>query len=249
MGKGLMICLCVVVALLMVSSTAMAGEVNLSVAASLREVINELSDGFMKKYPRVKVVKNFGASGVLAKQIESGAPADVFISANNEWMDYLTGKRLVDKVSVGTLAYNTLVFAGIPGTKVTSMQDLVKLDRIAIGSPKSVPAGEYAMTALQRAGIAGQLQRKLVLARDVRDAMMYAERGEVDGAFVYRTDALLGRRTKILFTVPPALYPRISYPMALTVGGGRNGDAVAFYRYLRSGETRAILQKYGFEVR
>ncbi|MCM2359978.1 MAG: substrate-binding domain-containing protein, partial [Geobacteraceae bacterium] len=87
------------------------------------------------------------------------------------------------------------------------------------------------------------------MARDVREALMYAERGEVEGAFVYRTDALRGRRAKLLFTVPPALYPRISYPAALTAAGARNSDAVAFYRYLLSGDARTVLGKYGFGVR
>jgi molybdate transport system substrate-binding protein len=234
--------------LLLVTTPALAGDVNLSVAASLKEVINELSDGFAKTHPGVKFVKNYGASGQLAKQIENGAPSDIFISANLEWMDYLKNKHLADNASIGTFTYNTLVFAGAPG-KASSLHDLLKLDRIAIGSPKSVPAGEYAMEAFKRAGLEKQLEKKLIMAKDVRECLMYSERGEVDGAFVYRTDALQAKQAKILFTVPQELYPRVIYPLSLTVSGAKSKDAVTFFSYLHGNEAKAVLAKYGFASR
>jgi molybdate transport system substrate-binding protein len=227
---------------------AQAADVNLSVAASLKDVINELSGGFTRKNPGVKFLKNFGASGALAKQIENGAPADIFISANLEWMDYLKNKKLVEQSSIGTFTYNSLVFVGSDGKRVNSMQDLAKLEKIAIGSPKSVPAGEYAMAAMKKARIDKQMENKLVMARDVRDCLMYAERGEVDGSFVYRTDALQAKQTKILFVVPQGLYPRVVYPMALTTAGAKNRDAVAFFNYLQSGDAKATLSKFGFAL-
>ena len=233
---------------LLLATSALAGEINLSVAASLREVINELSDSFASMHPGVKILKNYGASGQLAKQIESGAPCDLFISANLEWMDYLKHKKLVDNPSIGNFTYNTLVFAGMPG-KASSMQDLPKLERIAIGSPKSVPAGEYAMEAIKKAGLDRQLEKKLVMARDVRDCLMYADRGEVDGGFVYRTDALQAKQAKILFTVPQSLYPRVVYPMSLTLAGAKNRDAAAFSAYLKGNEAKSVLAKYGFAAR
>ena len=243
------ITLCIhLLCLLILAAPALAGDVSLSVAASLKEVVNDLSDSFAKKHPGVKFLKNFGASGALAKQIENGAPADVFISANPEWMDYLKNKKLVDAAGIGTFAYNTLVFAGVPG-KASSMQDLTKLEKIAIGSPKSVPAGEYAMEAFRKAGLDRQLERKLVMAKDVRECLMYAERGEVDGGFVYKTDALQAKQAKILFTVPQELYPRVTYPMALTVAGTRNKDAAAFFAYLHGDEAKSVLAGYGFAVR
>ncbi len=226
-----------------------AGEINLSVAASLKDVINELSENFTKKHPGVKFLKNYGASGALAKQIENGAPVDIFISANLEWMDYLNSRELVARGSIAAFAFNTLVFAGAADTKAGSLQDLVKLERVAIGSPKSVPAGEYAMDAFRKAGIDRELGKKLVLARDVREGLMYAERGEVDGAFVYKTDALQAKRAKILFTVPQELYPRVTYPMALTMTGVNNRNAEAFYTYLQSNEAKKVLGKYGFAIR
>jgi molybdate transport system substrate-binding protein len=237
-----------ILSLLLLTTPVFAGDVNLFVAASLKEVINELTDNFAKKNPGVKFVKNFGASGALVKQIENGAPSDVFISANLEWMDYLKNKKLADVPSIGTFTYNTLVFAGVPG-KASSMQDLIKLERIAIGSPKSVPAGEYATVAFRKAGIDKQLEKKLVMAKDVRECLLYAERGEVDGAFVYKTDALQAKQAKILFAVPQDLYPRVIYPMSLTVAGAKNKDAVAFFGYLHSDDARAVLAKYGFTGR
>jgi molybdate transport system substrate-binding protein len=234
--------------LLLLATPVLAGDVNLSVAASLKEVLNELSDSYAKAHPNVKFLKNYGASGALAKQIENGAPSDIFISANLEWMDYLKNKKLVDSASIATFTYNTLVFAGTPG-KASSMQDLYKLERIAIGSPKSVPAGEYATEAFKKAGLDKQLEKKLVMAKDVRECLMYAERGEVDGAFVYKTDALQAKQAKILFTVPQELYPRVTYPMSLTVAGAKNKDATAFFAYLHSEDAKYVLAKYGFAAR
>jgi molybdate transport system substrate-binding protein len=239
----------VLMAVLCLSPAAFAGEINLSVAASLKEVINELSDSFARKNPGAKFLKNYGGSGALAKQIENGAPADIFISANLEWLEYLKNKKLLESTGIAAFAYNTLVFAGNPATKVAGMRDLEKLDRIAIGSPKSVPAGEYAYEALKQAGIEKRLEKKLVLARDVRECLMYVERGEADGAFVYRTDALQARQARLLFTVPQGMYPRVTYPMGLTLSGAHNRDATAFYRYLRSSEARAVLIRHGFAVK
>ena len=130
----------VTAAILTVATTALAGEVNLSAAASLREVVNELAAGFSNKSPGVTFARNYGASGSLAKQIENGAPADIFISANLEWLEYLKNRKLLDDRSIDTFAYNELVFVGRPDLKTASLSEVVRLERIAIGSPKSVPA-------------------------------------------------------------------------------------------------------------
>jgi len=235
---------------LFAASAAFAGELHLSVAASLKEAMNELADAFARQHPGVKILKNYGSSGVLAKQIESGAPADLYISANLTWMDYLKERRLVEPSTIGTFAHNTLVFAGTTTRQITGMKDLAKLQRIAIGSPKSVPAGDYAMEAFRKSGVEKALAGKLVMAKDAREAMKYAELGEVDGAFVYRTDALLlGKQVKILFTVPEGLHERVAYPMALTVSGAKKTEAQEFLRFLRSAEAKDVLARYGFPIK
>jgi molybdate transport system substrate-binding protein len=230
--------------------SAHAGDINLSAAASLKDTLSELADTFAKNNPGVKFLNNFGASGAVAKQIENGAPADMFFSANLEWMDYLKEKKMLDDKSIRTFAYNVLVFVGKPDLKVKTIQDVVTLDRIAIGSPASVPAGEYAVAAFKKAGIDKQMENKLVMAKDVRECLMYADRGEVAGAFVYKTDAeLMAQNVKILFTVPQDLYPRVTYPMGLTVAGSKKAEAVAFYKFLQSPEAEKVLVKYGFVVK
>lgn len=232
------------------SSQLFAGEINLFVAASLREVLNEISDSYAKTHPGVTFKKNYGASGALAKQIDNGAPADIFISANTEWMDYMKAKKLADEKSIATFTHNVLVFVGKPELKVSSIQDVLKLEKIAIGSPKSVPAGEYAMEAFKKAGIDKKLDKKLVMAKDVRECMMYADRGEVDGAFVYKTDAQqVAKFAKILFIVPQEYYPRVTYPMALTTAGARSTEAAAFYAILQSDEAKTVLKKHGFIIK
>ncbi len=249
--KRIIFCLCIVSVFLVVNSSGLhAADINLSVAASLREVVTELSDTFAKKNPSVKFLNNFGASGALAKQIENGAPVDLFFSANLEWMDYLKERKFVDEKNIVTFAYNVLVFAGKPNLKVQSLQDITRLEKIAIGSPKSVPAGEYAMQAFKKAGIDKQLESKLVMARDVRECLLYADRGEVDGAFVYKTDAEeMAKNVKVLFVVPQELYPRVTYPMGLTVAGTKKAEAAAFFKFLQSTEAKAVLTKHGFITR
>jgi molybdate transport system substrate-binding protein len=239
----------VLIILLCAARPALAGEVYLFAAASLKETVDELSDAFSRRNPGVRFLKNYGGSGSLAKQLENGAPVDIFISANVQWMNYLEQKSLLSGQNVADFTYNTLVFAGRPDQKVSSLKDLLKLERIAIGSPKSVPAGEYAMEAFKKAGIDRELAKKLVMAKDVRECLMYAERGEVDGALVYRTDALQAKKARILFTVPQNLYTRVSYPMALTATGIKKRDAQAFYRYLLGAGAKRVLAKYGFAPR
>ena len=227
-----------------------AADIDLSIAASLREVVTEISANFSKKNPDVKFRNNFGGSGALAKQIENGAPADLFFSANTEWMDYLKAKKLMDEKRIGVVAFNSLVFVGPDNLKIRTLQDVVLLEKIAIGSPKSVPAGQYAMEAFTRAGIDGRLATKLVMARDVREGLMYAERGEVSGAFVYKTDAIqMAKKTTVLFEVPQHLYSRVTYPVGLTLAGSKKVEAATFYDYLQTDEAKGVLIKHGFVIK
>ncbi|WP_446009852.1 molybdate ABC transporter substrate-binding protein [Candidatus Electrothrix sp.] len=232
------------------AATASAETVNLSAAASMTDALKEIITGFAAAHPAARIRPNFASSGSLAKQIDQGAPADVYISANPKWMKYLVGKELIAPGTDRIFAYNKLVFVGEKRSRSLALDKLTELDRIALGSPQSVPAGQYAKQALEHAKIYTVLaqQRKLVMAKDVRQALLYADRGEVDGAFVYQTDALLARNAKILFIVPDDSYDQVAYPLGLTVAGAKNASAKALYEYMSSTEAKQVLKKYGFEM-
>ena len=227
-----------------------AGEITVSAAASLKDALNDIIKVFNASQPQVKINTNYGASGALAKQIVQGAPADIFISADNKWMDYLIEEKKGAGESRQVLAYNALVLAGDKKFTIGSLSDLSKMERIAIGSPASVPAGKYAEDAMKAAGVYNGLeqQKKLVMAQDVRQALLYADRGEVDASFVYKTDALMAEKAAILFTVPTNLYSRVTYPMALTASSASNAEARTFFTFLHDPQAIAILQKYGFDT-
>ena len=236
--------------LLTASLLQAAEEIRISAPASMTDVVKELAALFAASGQQARIVPNFGPSGTLAKQIVEGAPADLFISANQRWMTYLRDEKRTDPESEKILATNTLVFVGAKNPTVTRLADITGLGRIAIGSPKSVPAGEYAAQAMDKAGLHKQLEQaqKLVMAKDVRQALTYADRGEADGAFVYRTDALMATSAVILFEVPQELYEKITYPIALTVDGIKSVEARAFYQYLTGPQALPVFLKYGFST-
>lgn len=234
---------------LLLAFPGFAAEVHLSVAASMTEAVKELVAAYEKQTADVTLLPNFASSGALAKQIAQGAPADIYISANPKWMNFLVTEQRIPAEQVRTFAFNSLVFVGHKNPAVVQLEDIVELQRIAIGSPKSVPAGQYAEQALKAAGLFEKVQGKLIMAKDVRQALMYADRGETDGAFVYKTDALLAKDAVILLEVPQALYSEVTYPIALTVEGVKNSDAVAFFDFLKTDEAAGVLKKYGFVIR
>lgn len=242
-SRVVILALCLLTAL-----PARADEVHLSVAASLTDAMREIMAAYAERHDDVELRPNFASSGALARQIDQGAPAHVYASANAAWMQYLVDEERIVKSSVHTLARNRLVFVGPDHGEVTTMADLTGLDSIAMGSPRSVPAGTYARQALEELGLYAALSSRLVLARDVRQALLYADRGETDGAFVYRTDARLARNAVILFEVASDLHDPIVYPVGLTPEGSENPAAVSFFAFLVSAEARAILAESGFVV-
>ncbi len=222
-----------------------AQTIHLSVAASMTDAFNEMITAFSVKHTTAEIQPNYASSGSLAKQIEQGAPTDIFVSANPKWMKYLVEKELVAAGTDHILAFNQLVFIGAKKSTELSLKGLTGLNRIALGTPQSVPAGQYAKQAMEHAGIYATMEqaKKLVMAKDVRQALMYADRGEVDGAFVYKTDALLAKNAQILFVVPKDYYDRVSYPIALTNEGAKNDLAKAFYEYINSPEAKEYFSK------
>jgi molybdate transport system substrate-binding protein len=239
------------IGLLMTVSSAHTTEIiRLSAPASMTDALQELIGLYATIEENAKVITNIGSSGAMAKQIREGAPADIYISANQKWMTLLREEQLIEPTSEKVLVFNRLVFVGEKNTEIISMADIVHLQRIAIGSPASVPAGEYAAQAMQNSGIYAQLQQgnQLIIAKDVRQALVYADRGETEGAFVYKTDALLATRAAILFEVPQGLYEPVTYPMALTATGAESVAARAFYTFLASPEAMQVFSKYGFST-
>lgn len=240
----------VLLAALLLPVSAFCAELRLSAAASLTGAINELGAAFTELHPQARLLPNFASSGSLAKQLAAGAPADIFISANTKWMDYIVEQKVILAETVRPLLKNRLVVVGSPKVSAKELADLVSLQRVALCSPQSSPAGLYAQQALIEAGIYQPLldAGKLVMAKDVRQALLYADRGEVDAAFVYATDALLARDAKVLFEVPQNLYPSVVYPVGLTVAGKDNAMAQAFMDYLKSEEAKGVFVRHGFVV-
>ncbi|MGL1932527.1 MAG: molybdate ABC transporter substrate-binding protein [Desulfotalea sp.] len=229
--------------------SARAETINISVASSMTDTFKDIIAAYSVSHPETRVLANYGSSGSLAKQINQGAPADLYVSANPKWIKFLVDNKDVISSDKRVVAYNKLVFIGRGGATVDKMSDLLSLEKISIGTPQNVPAGQYARQAMKKTRVYSQLkeQRKLVMAKDVRQALLYADRGEVDGAFVYKTDALLAKDAKILFIVPDALYDRVVYIFALTTSGAERPVATAFYEFLATKKLEGILKKYGFE--
>lgn len=242
--------LLIVIMLFLAVPSVSAEELRLSVAASMANVFKDLTRVFESVHPDLVVRLNFGSSGSLAKQIAYGAPADLFVSANPKWMAFLGEQGKTDKNTVRVFAYNTLVVVGDPERSLSSLSGLSAFERIALGSPGSVPAGQYAKQAMDHAGVYDALVRghKLVMAKDARQALLYADRQEVPLAFVYKTDALLAKTATILYSVPPGFYDRVTYPIALTAAGVKNPSARLFYDFLARPEVVKILEQYGFEA-
>jgi molybdate transport system substrate-binding protein len=243
-------------AVLAASGTVVAADDSAAVlvfgAASLTNVLDDLSQAFTAS-TKIPVKDSYAASSVLAKQIEAGAPADVFFSADLEWMDYLEQHKLLHPGSRHDVVGNRLVLIAPVDSKVT-----VKIARgmdlgpalgaqgkLATGDPDSVPVGKYAQAALQKLGVWEQVSGKIARAENVRAALAFVARGEAPLGIVYRTDALAEKKVRIVGEFPPDTHPPITYPIAVTTHGGE--AALKFEDFARSKPAAEIFRKYGFE--
>ena len=226
------------------------GEITVSAAASLRDAFQEIGKQYEARYGR-RVSFNFGASGALQKQIEAAAPVDVFASAGAQQMDALADKNLIDRDTRRDFARNELVIVTPRdgAASVSSFPDLeaAAVRRVAVGNPRTVPAGQYAGQVFDRLGLAAKLQPKLVLAEDVRQVLDYVVRGEADAGVVYRTDAQgAGDAVRIAASAPEGSHDPVLYPIAV-VRESRNGEAArAFVELVTGAEGQAVLRRYGF---
>ena len=219
-----------------------------SAASSLRDAVEELKAIYIQQHPQVNIIYNFGASGTLQKQIEEGAPADLFISAGKKQMDTLADKGLIIETSRQNLLENELVLIVQKDSPITAFADLAgpKIGKISIGNPESVPAGKYAQETLVALSLWDKIKEKLVLAKDVRQVLNYVETGNVDAGLVYRSDALVSKESKIVAMAPAATHKPILYPMAIIKGTKHQKAAEEFAAFLVSGEATSVFGKHGF---
>jgi len=246
---------CVAIALalvLLVSVGVGAQEITLSVAVSLKDAVEELGRGFMAARPGVTLRYNFGASGDLQKQIEAGAPIDVFLSAAQRQMDELEKQNLIVSASRRAFARNVLTVVKPADSRIDIAKpaDLLeaRVGRIVIGSPKTVPAGQYAEESLRALGLWERLGPKIVFSENVRQALDYVARGEVDAGFVYTTDAATrAQGVKEAFRPPDDSYRPIVYPGAVVAASKQPVLGQAFLDLLGSPQGRTVLSRFGFQ--
>src|SRR5215469_6988114 len=221
-------------------------------ASSLTETVQELSTAY-ERTAQVTVKSSFDSSSVLARQIEAGAPADVFFSADTQWMDYLQGRNLIKPGSRKNLLGNSLVLIAPAQSQVQlkiaphfPLLAALGDGRLATGDPDSVPAGRYARSALAKLGVWDEIAPRLARAENVRVALLYVARGETQLGIVYATDALADKSVRVVDTFPADTHEPIVYPIALTKSA--KTQAAAFVAYLTGPRGRDIFIKYGFTV-
>jgi molybdate transport system substrate-binding protein len=228
---------------------AQAGEIIVSAAASLTDALNTIKKAYEKENPGTTVVTNFGASGTLLKQMEQGAPVDVFASADELTMDQAVEKKLIDAATRVDFAANSLVLIVPIGSKlpVSGPADLNKPEvaRIAIGNPEIVPVGRYTMEAFTSLGLADALRPKFIAGESVRQVLDYCARGEVEAAVVFATDAMVAK-DKVKVAAVLTGHKPIDYPVALVAASANKEPAASFLRYLTSAAGQEVLAAYGF---
>lgn len=235
-----------------VAAPVAMADVTVLAAASMKNALEEVAATYTAE-TGVKVVQSFAASSALAKQIEAGAPADLFVSADLEWMDYLQQRKLINADTRRNLVGNALVLVAPTGSPATiqlvkgvDLTPLLGADgRLATGDPSNVPVGRYAKTALEHLGTWSAVEPRLARAENVRVALSLVSRGEAPLGIVYSTDAAVDKGVKVIATFPADSHPAIIYPVAVTTASTDPG-ADGFLAYLASGTAKAIFDRHGF---
>ncbi len=220
-----------------------------SAAASMKDVLAEIKPLYQQSQPNVSITYNFGASGALQRQIEQGAPVDVFISAAKKQVDALEQKNLLVPGSRTVIAKNRLVLV-VPGnvSGISSFYNLkdARVKKIAIGEPRSVPAGQYAQQVLQQLKIWDQIKSKLVFANNVRQVLASVESGNAEAGLVYSTDAKISNKVKVVVAADEKYHSPIIYPLAILKRSKNIDAAKNFSQFLASDKAKAVFKKYGF---
>lgn len=233
------------------SPVATAADVTVFAAASLKEAMDEQAKHF-EASTNNKVIVSYGASNALAKQIEAGAPADIFVSADLDWMDYLGERNLLAPNARFNLLRNTLVLIAPSSSSSTlkiapnfGLAAALGTEKLVMANPDSVPAGKYGKSALEKLGVWTSVEKQVARAANVRAALVLVSRSEAPFGIVYKTDALADKGVKVVDTFPTDSYPPIVYPAAL-VATSKSTAAKPLLDYLRSVPARAVWEKYGF---
>ncbi len=228
-----------------------AVEVNVSAAASLTDALTEIQQEYAKESNAI-IRFNFGSSGALRKQVEEGAPCDLFLSASKDHMDGLEAGGLLDEDTRLDLLANklTLIASAEKADTIKSYEDMTSdmVGSISIGTPDTVPAGKYAQQALQNLGIYDQVESKVVFAKDVRQVLEYVDTGNVDCGIVYRSDTVVMESGVIVMDLPDDSHDAIVYPAALIKDSAQNEAAAKFFEFLQTDAAKDIFEKYGFTV-
>jgi len=221
-------------------------------AASLTDAMQEIGAAY-EKSAHVTVKSSFDSSSVLARQIEAGASADVFFSADTAWMDYLESRNLIQPASRANVLGNRLVLIAPAQSQIElkiaphfPLAAALGDGRLATGDPDSVPAGRYARSALTALGVWGEIAPRLARAENVRVALLYVDRGEAPLGIVYASDALADKRVRVVDTFPASTHEPIVYPIALTKSA--KSQAAGFVSYLSGPQGRDIFVRHGFTV-
>ena len=230
-------------------------KVTVFAAASTTNALTDIGKMFMEK-KMGEFTPSFASSSTLAKQIENGAPANIFLSADLKWMDYLAEKKMIAQASRIDLLGNRIVLIAPADSKlgkivVTStlkLSELLADGKLAMGDPDHVPAGIYGQKALQSLGLWSDIQDRVARAKDVRAALALVERGEAPLGIVYATDAAISDKVKVIGVFPEDSHPAIVYPVG-AVAGMDTPAARRFLAFLKSPEAKAVFEKYGFSVR
>ena len=223
--------------------------VTVSAAASLRDALTEIGEAFKRARPDIDLAENFGASGALELQIEQGAPVDVFISASSDEMDKLAAKGLLSANTRVDLLRNELVLIAPRDSKIVAgFRDLERADvgTVAMGDPRTVPAGSYAQQVLTSLGMYDAVKRKMVLATDVRQVLLDVETGSAEAGFVYATDAAISNRVRVVADAPAGSHRPIVYPGAVLRDSQHADAARSFLAFLQSPVAQAAFAKQGF---
>jgi molybdate transport system substrate-binding protein len=243
----------IVIAAAPLAAQAQDKSITVFAAASMKNALDDVDATFIKQ-SGIKVVASYDASSALMKQIEGGAPADVFVSADLKWMDYGAQKKLIKDDTRVNLLGNTLVLIASKDSKIDHVTiapgfDLAKLagdGRIATGDVKAVPVGLYAQAALEKLGVWSSVEPKMAMTANVRAALVLVARGEAPLGIVYSTDVKVEPGVKVVGVFPEESHDPIVYPVAATTGA--KPEATAYLAFLRSQAAKTIFESYGFAV-